>query len=373
MAEANRENHLSHLSALRVRLATDPQQISDSFTQTVRGSGEHQSSFSAVDLNYTVPDLAGHAVYIDSSGRQQNQAKEPMVTTLGIELPRTQSPSTERSSSKTELFWKSTSFASLRFGKYSTMVFFQRSDGWIQCGLIPDWEDDEEDETKEEEWEDQKSQENQETQEDEVREERAQDKDYEECVQDEDYKGLILLEPIALASLGSPLAAGFLERKVIGLVYIAEKNGKQIVCEHRLKFYRHGGSTIPWFPSKLETLEILAATPTKIFLFENKSKQYLCFEEASGNLIYLQYDDSNEEWTWTSGPQPPSNLLYHCPLGIQIKEKSVQESDERTGSFVHYFYYQYPAAESENEYSMTQIMISIWQDGENQLATTDPR
>ncbi len=157
------------------------------------------------------------------------------------------------------------------------MIFFQNSNGWIQCGLIPDSTDDDEDEKREEDQEDE------------------EDEDYEEYLQEKGYKGLILLEPVALATLGSPLVADFLEPKTIGLFYVAEKHGTQMICDHRLEFY--GERPFLWSLGKLETLKIPAALSTRILLFGIKPEKYICFEEAGGNLVYLQHDLSKGEWS----------------------------------------------------------------------------
>jgi hypothetical protein len=312
----------------------------------------HPPAFSAVDLKDELPNLASNILYRNPCGCLQDQAEEALITTLGIQAPRIQSPSAEKSGDAPELFWKGTSFASLRFGHSSTMIFFQNSNGWIQCGLIPHSTDDDEDEKKE----DQEDQEDQE------------DEDYEECLQEKEHKGLILLEPVALATLGSPLGADFLEPKTIGLFYVAEKHGTQMICDHRLEFY--GERPFLWSLGKLETLKIPVAPSTRIFLFGIKPEKYICFEEAGGNLVYLQHDLSKGEWVQISGPQPPSGLLHHCPLGIHIEKESVQNgSGVETVNFIHHFYHQYPSTESEDEYIMTQIVIPKWQEENSNTST----
>ena len=212
------------------------------------------------------------------------------------------------------------------------MVFFQSSNGWIQCGVIPDPEDDGEDE-------------------------------------DEEYKGLVLLEPVALAAMGSPLVANFLEPDIIGLFYTAERQGTEVICEHRLVF--HPERPFLWSAGKLEQLGIPTAPSTRIFWIEDEREDewenYICFEEAGGKLVYLQYDLSEDRWVRVTGPQPPSDLLHNCPLGIQLEKESLKNEEDKvikTVKHAHHFFYRYPST-SEDEYIMTQIKIRNWEREQN--------
>lgn len=202
----------------------------------------------------------------------QDQNREEPLAQTEPSLPGLQPLSEAR---EKDIFWDSTSFTSVPFGNSWTMIFFQNDDSWIQCGLIPADDEDEE----------------------------------------------ILLEPVVQAARGSPMHAEYLDSESIRLFYASEDNGYWILCEQRLDVC--GELPFPWSSGNLRSMGLRVAPSSEILVFGPEHQKYLAFEQTCGSAVYLRHDCSEDKWTHVTGRQGSSNFPPGRPLFIRTEEREI--------------------------------------------------